>query len=81
MSWTTELFLERQVKGRRFAPPSRPWAVILVLKALWRGIRRWRLRRQTEQRLDGLDDWMLKDIGLSRGEIGYRAREASRDLK
>ncbi len=60
---------------------SRRSVGVLIIKSIWDALQRWQLRLRTEQSLNGLDDWMLKDIGISRSEIGYVAREASRDLK
>jgi uncharacterized protein YjiS (DUF1127 family) len=34
------------------------------------GLRRWNRRRATVRALNGLSDWQLKDLGISRGEIG-----------
>ncbi|MFQ5757460.1 MAG: DUF1127 domain-containing protein [Acidiferrobacterales bacterium] len=33
------------------------------------GLRRWNRRRATVRALNGLSDWQLKDLGISRGEI------------
>ncbi len=33
------------------------------------GLRRWNRGRATVRALNGLNDWQLKDIGISRGEI------------
>lgn len=37
---------------------------------LFAGLRRWNRGRATVRALNGLNDWQLKDIGISRGEIG-----------
>ena len=33
------------------------------------GLRRWNRRRVTVRALNGLANWQLKDLGISRGEI------------
>lgn len=43
------------------------------LKTLFGRIKNWNERRTTFLELDGLDDRILADIGLSRGEIGQVA--------
>ncbi|MDH4441004.1 MAG: DUF1127 domain-containing protein [Rhizobium sp.] len=35
---------------------------------------RWRQRRQAAEWLRSMPDYLLKDIGISRGEIGHAAR-------
>jgi uncharacterized protein YjiS (DUF1127 family) len=40
--------------------------------------RRWRRYRETVRELQGLSTRDLHDLGISRGEIGRLAREASR---
>ncbi len=41
-----------------------------TINAKWRAFKRWRGRRRTEKILAGLSERTLKDIGLSRDEIG-----------
>jgi len=43
-----------------------------------RSLRRWYRERRTEAALMGLDDAMLKDIGLYRGEIPGAVRRLNR---
>jgi uncharacterized protein YjiS (DUF1127 family) len=40
---------------------------------LLRGLRRRHTARLTRRRLESLNDWQLKDLGLHRGEIWYLA--------
>ncbi len=40
------------------------------MKNIFQMIRRWQRRISTAKMLDRLDDRMLADIGVSRGEIG-----------
>lgn len=40
--------------------------------------RQWRLYRQTVDELGRLDDRMLSDLNITRGEISYVARKAVR---
>ena len=40
---------------------------------------RWRMERQTVRELSALDNHVLKDIGLSRGDIHWIARQVSQD--
>jgi uncharacterized protein YjiS (DUF1127 family) len=40
-----------------------------ALKRAWRGYWQRRAQRATVQMLNGLDDHMLKDLGMARGEI------------
>lgn len=46
----------------------------IVVRAVRNRIHAWMVWR-TEQSLHRLDDRTLKDIGLPRGEIGFRVRE------
>jgi uncharacterized protein YjiS (DUF1127 family) len=39
-------------------------------------LRCWNIQRRAEKELQGLNNTILKDIGVSRGEIFSRAREA-----
>lgn len=53
-------------------------SIIGLVQGLLRIAGRWRLRRQTTRRLSALDDRMLQDIGLERGDIAFLADELSR---
>jgi uncharacterized protein YjiS (DUF1127 family) len=46
-------------------------AVSRLMISGWRRYQRGRQRRQAAERLRGLDDRMLKDIGLNRGDIDF----------
>lgn len=48
------------------------------LGQLVNGLRSRHAERKTIQALSALDDWQLKDIGISRSEILYLARETAR---
>ncbi|TCT11815.1 uncharacterized protein YjiS (DUF1127 family) [Tepidamorphus gemmatus] len=43
--------------------------ILQTVSAVAGGLRRWHRRRVTIHRLQALDDVLLKDIGLSRGQI------------
>jgi uncharacterized protein YjiS (DUF1127 family) len=47
------------------------------LGQLWQAYRRWRRIRETELALEVLSDRTLADIGVSRGEIPWIARETA----
>ena len=48
------------------------------VNTLYDRYRRWRRYRQTVRELQGLSPRELNDLGISQGEIGRLAREASR---
>ena len=52
-----------------------------ALAQAFRGIALWRRRRATLRALQGLDDRMLKDIGLYRGEIWSTADMIAQGLE
>lgn len=61
-------------------------AVATVLWKAYEGLRRsaaaawhWYKSRQTERELLALDDWMLKDIGISRSDIPAVSRMSAED--
>jgi uncharacterized protein YjiS (DUF1127 family) len=45
----------------------------------WTAYRSWRLRRLAEAELRGLDDRLLRDLGISRSEIGSLVRNGGHD--
>ena len=53
------------------------WAAGSVIARAASAIRRWRWERTTRQTLDGLDDRILADIGVTRSEIPVVARTAA----
>lgn len=56
------------------APPARRMQTQRMQTQLWSlssVIRQWRQRARARQQLRGLSDYMLKDIGLSREEVGH----------
>lgn len=70
------------VGGRR--PPSDGAEIMgpSLLLETFRAVRAWRARRQTEGRLAELDDRMLRDVGIERGDIpivAERCRQEARD--
>jgi uncharacterized protein YjiS (DUF1127 family) len=81
MSCTTEIVLREPAVKSGSGKKSRPGAGVLVIRSVFRAVRRWNLRRRTMRELSWLDDRALKDIGIGRSEIGYVAREVSRDFK
>lgn len=54
--------------GACSSPKSAP-AAIRMVTAAYRSLCRWQTQRATLQALRGLDDRMLKDIGLTRSEV------------
>jgi uncharacterized protein YjiS (DUF1127 family) len=53
--------------------PHRPGLMEIALRS-WRTIAGHLMRHRTEAALSGLDDRMLKDIGVPRCEIAWRSR-------
>jgi len=50
-----------------------------MVRAGWTAYRTWRLRRIAEAELRGLDDRMLRDLGISRSEITSLVRDDNHD--
>ncbi len=48
-----------------------------IKSGLLSGFQRWRRRKQAVEALRGMPDYLLKDIGISRVDIGF---EMTRDL-
>jgi uncharacterized protein YjiS (DUF1127 family) len=53
----------------RPAATIRPGALSRLLISCWHGIKTYRARRAAIDRLHALDDWQLRDIGLTRFQI------------
>ncbi|NWG24662.1 MAG: DUF1127 domain-containing protein [Pseudorhodoplanes sp.] len=51
-----------------------PWLVTAIRKAIEAFRAEWQ-RRRTLRELQELDDRMLADVGLTRGQVGYPARD------
>lgn len=54
--------------GRRSAPPRRASALELLADSLIRHILTWRERVRQRRALAAVDDWVLKDMGVSRAD-------------
>jgi uncharacterized protein YjiS (DUF1127 family) len=50
-----------------------------LFKKCWGIIQHWRDRQRLQAALEELSDRELKDVGITRGEIGYFARSALSD--
>ena len=59
------------------AASQRP-SIAAIAARPWRMLANLMLQRQTRTALSGLNDHLLKDIGVSRGEIERISRNASR---
>lgn len=55
--------------ARREAAPAS------LTEALWAGVYGWSERRRQRSRLQELDDWMLKDIGITREQADEEGRK------
>ena len=53
------------------ARPSFAFRLLSAMHSAWRTYRQWYERRAAAHHLAGLDDRMLRDIGISRGEIEW----------
>jgi len=54
-------------------PPYGPIQRETIIKSgLLNRFRRWRRRQQAVEALRGMPDYLLKDIGISRVEIGFQ---------
>ena len=53
-------------------------SIVAIAARPWRMLANLMLQRQTRTSLSSLNDHMLKDIGVSRGEIERISRDASR---
>ena len=58
-----------RLSGRTLAPAERPSARGSRARSLLRHILTWLERTRQRQALLALDDWVLKDIGLSRADV------------
>ncbi len=64
-----------KVNEARLATFYAPWrAVTAPVRGFIKAVRRFRRERETYGRLSNLSDHMLKDIGISRSEIGNIAQ-------
>ncbi len=64
-----------KVNEERLATFYAPWrAVTAPVRGFIEAVRRFRRERETYGRLSSLSDHMLKDIGISRSEIGNIAQ-------
>ena len=50
-------------------------ALLTAIRQLVNSIRRWRRRVRAQQQLRGLNDYLLKDIGLRREEVIYQVEK------
>jgi uncharacterized protein YjiS (DUF1127 family) len=64
--WQIEVVADNAVGGSR---ESFPAAVVQLVSLLGKGFRLWREKRIAYRELMALDERMLRDIGLSRGDI------------
>lgn len=55
--------------GDRRTPLAAAAKVSAALLSLFDRIATWQERAQARRRLGQLDDWMLKDVGLSRADV------------
>ena len=51
--------------------------IAMALASGWKSLRRAIAVRRTRRSLEGLPDWILRDIGISRGEIQHLSTVAN----
>jgi uncharacterized protein YjiS (DUF1127 family) len=64
------------VRSTQFAPSR---LVLDLLKSYWSVLLEWHEREKLRARLSQLSDAELHDIGISRGEVDYVARNRAED--
>ncbi|WP_353824302.1 DUF1127 domain-containing protein [Mesorhizobium sp.] len=67
------------MRWHRCSRGANQWSVAMsIMRAAYRSFRNYRIHRMAERTLAAMDDAFLRDIGISRSEIGLVVRGSKR---